>query len=242
VISASGFGALTTAAPGSWVEIYGLNLSGGTREWTTADFHGALAPTSIGRTEVTIGGQPAYISYVSPHQVNAQVPENPGMGSQPVVVTTPEGASAAVMITINPTAPGLFAPQAFNVSGKQYVAAQFPGTDTWVAPPGSISGLTTRQAKPGETILLYGIGFGTVTPNIIPGQIVIQSNAITSPAQFSFGAAPATLSSAGLASGEVGLYQFELVVPNVPNSDLVPFTFTLGGANGTQTLYTAVHD
>ena len=242
MISASDFWALTVAAPGSWVEIYGLNLSGGTREWNTADFQGVLAPTSIGRTEVTIGGQPAYISYVSPYQVDAQVPENPGTGPQQVTVTTTEGTSAAVTITINPTAPGLFAPQTLNVSGKQYVAAQFPGTDTWVAPPNSISGLTTRQAKPGETILLYGIGFGTVTPNVIPGQIVIQSNAITAPAQFFFGAAPATLSSAGLVFGEVGVYQIELVVPNVPNSDLVPFTFTLGGANGTQSLYTAVHD
>jgi uncharacterized protein (TIGR03437 family) len=57
-----------------------------------------------------------------------------------------------------------------------------------------------------------------------------------------FGATPATLAYWGLAPNFLGLYQFNVVVPNVPNSDLVPITFTLGGANGTQTLFTAVHN
>jgi len=39
----------------------------------------------------------------------------------------------------------------------------------------------------------------------------------------------------------VGLYQFDVVVPAVPDSDLVPLTFNLGGTAGLQTLYTAVH-
>jgi uncharacterized protein (TIGR03437 family) len=38
----------------------------------------------------------------------------------------------------------------------------------------------------------------------------------------------------------VGLYQFNVTVPAVANSDLVPLTFTLGGEGGTQTLFTAV--
>ena len=45
----------------------------------------------------------------------------------------------------------------------------------------------------------------------------------------------------GLAPGYVGLYQFNVVVPAVADSDVVPFTFTLGGAGGGQALYTAVH-
>ena len=243
VISAGGFGAFTSAAPGSWIEIYGSNLSSGTREWTTADFNGISAPTSLGRTEVTVGGQPAFVSYVSPFQVNAQVPENPGTGPQQVTVTTPAGTSAPVTLTLDLTAPGLFAPQTFNVSGKQYVAALFSDGVTWVAPPGAISGLTSRQAKPGETITIYGIGFGTVTPLIPPGQLVVESNTLTTPVQFFFAQTPATLMPYwGLALDDVGLYQFNVVVPNVANSDLVPLTFTLGGVSGTQTLYTAVHD
>ena len=39
----------------------------------------------------------------------------------------------------------------------------------------------------------------------------------------------------------MGLYQFNVVVPAVPDSDLVPITFDLGDVPGTQTLYTAVN-
>jgi uncharacterized protein (TIGR03437 family) len=46
----------------------------------------------------------------------------------------------------------------------------------------------------------------------------------------------------GLAPGFVGLYQFDVVVPAVPDNDLVPLTFNLGGVAGTQTLYIAVHE
>jgi len=58
--------------------------------------------------------------------------------------------------------------------------------------------------------------------------------------QIYFGSAPATLQYWGLAPGLVGVYQLNVVVPNVAASDAVPVTFTLGGVSGTQTLYTAV--
>ena len=56
-----------------------------------------------------------------------------------------------------------------------------------------------------------------------------------------FGDALATVVYWGLAPGAIGLYQFNVVVPNVADSDAVPVTFTLGGVAGTQTLFTAVH-
>jgi uncharacterized protein (TIGR03437 family) len=57
-----------------------------------------------------------------------------------------------------------------------------------------------------------------------------------------FNDTPATLSYYGLAPGFVGLYQFNIVVPSVPNNDQTPVTFTLGGVPGAQTLYVAVHN
>ena len=44
VVSAGAFGGFTSVAPGSWVEIYGSNLSPGRRSWTSADFKGMDAP------------------------------------------------------------------------------------------------------------------------------------------------------------------------------------------------------
>jgi uncharacterized protein (TIGR03437 family) len=57
-----------------------------------------------------------------------------------------------------------------------------------------------------------------------------------------FGGSSATLSYFGLAPNFVGLYQFNVVVPNVANNDLVPLAFKLNGASGSQTLFTAVHN
>ena len=249
VISASAFGASPSIAYGSWIEIYGSNLAAGTRGWATSDFsnNGENAPTSLDRTAVTIAGVSAFVDYISPGQVNAQVPANTGTGNLQVTVSTAAGTSAPIGVTVNTVQPGLWAPAQFIVSGKQYAGATH-ADGTFVAPPGALpAGYTSSYAKPGETITFYGIGFGTVGPGILPGQVAQQLNTLTLPIQFSFGGIIAGVPPYyGLAPSLVGLYQFNVVVPNVGNSDLVPLTFTISpGANpvtGTQTLYTAVHN
>jgi uncharacterized protein (TIGR03437 family) len=238
-ITAGGFGGYKSAAPGTWIEVYGTSLAVDSREWAGSDFTGSTGPTSLDGTSVTIGGQKAFVSYISPTQVNVQVPSNVAAGTQPVVVTNGTVSSNSFNLTILPADPGLLAPSAFLLGGKQYVVAMH--TDgTFVLPPGAIAGLATRQAQPGETILLYGVGFGTVTPNMPAGQIVSAANQLTQTAQFLFNGAAAQMPYAGLAPNFVGLYQFNIVVPNVSDGDAMPLTFTLGGTAGAQTLYTAV--
>jgi uncharacterized protein (TIGR03437 family) len=250
VVSASAFGGSSSIATGSWIEIYGSSLAADSRSWTAADFsnNGSTAPTTLDRTSVTINGQSAFIDYISPGQVNAQVPANTGTGSSlPLTVSTAAGTSAPINVTVNTVQPGLWAPAQFIVGGKQYVGATHLD-GTFVAPPGVLpSGYTSSYAKPGEIITFWGIGFGVVGPGVSPGQVAPAYTTLTLPIQFTFGgigaAAPAY---DGLAPGSVGLYQFNVVVPSIANSDLVPLTFTLGsGANavtGSQTLYTAVHN
>lgn len=243
VVSASSFGQFSSVAPGSWMEIYGSNLAVDSREWTTADFSGINAPMALAATTVRIGGQPAFVQYVSPGQVNAQVPSNVGTGSQPITISTDVGTSAPYAITVNPTQPGLLAPPSFNVGGRQYAVAFFPDNSTYVLPPGSIAGLPSRRAKPGDIIILYGVGFGPVTPSISAGQLVQQSNALASSLKIFFGQTQAVnVPYAGLAPGAVGLYQFNVVVPNVPASDAVQLSFTLNGTSGTQLLYLPVQN
>src|SRR5271154_7209304 len=101
-------------------------------------------------------------------------------------------------------------------------------------PTGSIAGVKTRPAKPGETMVMYGVGFGPVSPAIPAGQIVQQSNTVTTPLNFLFGGVPAAnpLPFAGLAPDAIGLYQFNVVVPNVGNGNAIPLTFTLGNETG----------
>jgi uncharacterized protein (TIGR03437 family) len=239
VITSSGFGGFTSIAPGTFIEIYGSGLAADSLDWSNA-FNGVNAPTSLGGTKVTIGGQAAFIAYAGPGQVNALVPSNVATGQQQITVTTAIGTSAAYTVTVNATAAGMLAPGYLNIRGAQYVGALFSDYQTFVAPPGAISGYASRRAKPGDVIVIYGIGFGPVTPNTPAGQIVSGNTALTLPLQIYFGSTQATLQYSGLAPSLVGVYQFNVVVPNVAPSDAVPVTFTLGGIKGAQTLYTSV--
>jgi uncharacterized protein (TIGR03437 family) len=241
VIGATDCGAFSAMAPGSWIEIYGSKLSSASqRSWALSDFDGNTAPTTLEDTRVTIGGLPAALSYLDGTQINAQVPSGVATGQQPLVVTTMGGASDTYTVTVNAVQPGLLAPASFKVGGKQYVAALFPDYSTFVAPAGSITGVTSKSAKPGDSIVMYGTGFGPVTPTQASGQIVEDTNTLTLPLSISFGGVAAKVDYAGLAPLSVGLYQFNVEVPNVAPSDGVPVTFSVGGVNNTQTLYIAI--
>lgn len=237
VISASGFGGFAAIAPGSWVEIYGSNLAADSRPWNASDFNGLMAPTSLDGTSVTIGGVAAYVSYISSGQVNVVAPSNLPVGPQPVVVTTPAGSSAAYTITVNATEPGLYAP--YSAGGNQYAAATVSGAG-YAMPTGAVPGVQSAPAHAGETITLYGTGFGPVTGVYNAGAITQFANSLTLPVQVSIGGAPAPVSYAGSAPASVGLYQFNVTVPEGVSGSAVPLTFTLNGAAGTQTLYIAV--
>ena len=89
--------------------------------------------------------------------------------------------------------------------------------------------------------MLYGVGFGTVSPSIPAGQIETNANnTLSLPLQVYIGGVQATVTFGGLAPDAVGLYQFNVTVPNIPANDKAPLTFSLGGVNGSQTLYIAV--
>jgi uncharacterized protein (TIGR03437 family) len=249
ILSASAFGGFTSVAPGSWMELYGSGLSSSTRQWGGSDFVGTKAPTSLDNVKVTIGGQSAFVYYISPTQVNAQVPSNVGTGSQAVVVTNNGNASPSRSITVNDLQPGLLAPGSFAVNGKQYVVALFPDSTQngpFVLPPNAISGVASRYTKPGDKLVIYGVGFGPVKDsggNDIPaGTVVTVANSLAKSFGMTIGGQPVSFDYAGLAPNFVGLYQFNITVPNVPNNDLTPLTYTLNGTAGTQTLYLAVHN
>jgi uncharacterized protein (TIGR03437 family) len=228
--SASQFGAFVgSAAPGSWIEIYGSNLAVDSRLWTTADFNGPNAPTKLDGTSVSIGGQPAIVSYISPGQVNALVPMSVQPGQQGVVVSNTGGTSAAYSMTINSLEPGLCQT---TVNSVAYVTAVINGTTTFISP--------SQPAQPGQTLNFFGVGFGPVLPAPTPGQTVTQLNNLTNSLQIQIGGVTATVNYAGLATNALGLYQFNVVVPNVPAGNQVPVTFALNGVRGTQTLYIAV--
>jgi uncharacterized protein (TIGR03437 family) len=244
ILTASDFGGFSSVAPGSWVEIYGADLSFSNRSWTTADFTGGglVAPTTLDGVTVTIAGQPAYIDYISGGQIDAQIPYTVAPGQQQLTVKTAAGAALeSATVTVNALQPGLFAPPSFKVGGFQYVGALFSDGVTYAMPPGEVPGIPSRRANPGDIVTIYGVGFGPVTPNIPAGQIVQPGQSNTLPSfQISIGGTPATVMYAGLAPNAVGLYQFNVVIPSISASDTASVTFSIGGVSGTQALHIAV--
>ena len=226
VTGASGYGGLLTTAPGSWMEIYGVNLAGSARSWQFSDFQGNSAPTSLDGVTVSINGQPAYIAYVSPGQVNAVVPAAVAAGTANVSVRYGGSTSAPQAITVNPIQPAM---QSINGCLFPVFADGVPAaTDC----PGENLAQPTRTAHPGDIIVFYGIGFGPVAPAAPDGQIVTQLNQLEAP----FGVNwqnlgvtyPGQVTYAGLAPGSLGLYQFNVVVPPVANSSSISAVGIIG--------------
>jgi uncharacterized protein (TIGR03437 family) len=217
-IVAAGFGGGRNISPGTWIEIYGTGLSNVTREWAGFDFTGNNAPRTLEGVGVTIGGRDAFVRFISPTQVNAQVPDGIGTGPLQVIVRNSAGTSAAIPMTGTARTPQVLAPSNFRVNGRQLVAALFGDNTTFVGRAGEIPGVTTRPARMGDVVIVYAIGAGAVTPATAAGVIASGSTALTNPA-VRVGDAPATLQYAGLAPNFVGLYQFNVVIPNVGPGD-----------------------
>jgi len=241
VVTASAFGASRIVAPGSWIEIYGSRLASAARAWTLDDFKNGRAPTSLAGTRVTIDGQEAFLSYVSPNQVNALLPWKLSPGRHKIRVITSQGASTPYEVTVASVSPALYAPPSFIYGGRQYVAAVSGDGSAFVAPPGALPGLPVRRARPGETIVLFGVGFGPVSPNVDAGTIAQQASELAAPLEVHFGNTPAdVISYKGLAPGAVGLYQINVQVPAVTPGDDVPLTIRVGEQTVSQQLFTTI--
>ena len=240
VISASSFGAFSAIAPGSWIEIYGSNLASTTANWNNS-FTGVNAPTALANTTVTIGGLSAFIDYVSPVQVNAQVPSGVGSGARAGCRgdCRPAGQSAAFPITVNGTEPGIARrPLRSRWAPRSMWARCFPDGVTYVLPSGAISGLIDAPpAHVGETIVMYGVGFGPGEHGLLlAGQIVPQApgNSLTTPLKLCFSGrrrlAVYLTSDLCVTPGYLWACtsSWNVVVPNVAASNAVPVTFRAG--------------
>ena len=114
------------------------------------------------------------------------------------------------------------------------------GDQTYVGKTGLIPGLTFRPAAAGETITIYGIGFGPVSPVTPAGTIATQQNSLQNKPNFRFGQASAEVTYYGLAPGFVGLYQFNIKVPAGVSPADMPLNVDVGGVILRQNLYITV--
>ncbi len=145
--------------PNSWITIKGSQLASTTDTWNNAIVNGAL-PTTLDGVNVSVGGKPAYIYFISPTQINALAP-NVDAGSTQVTVTNGSGTNVTATATVQSAQPAFF------LWGDYAVTTH---TDnTWAVQSGFFPGVTTKPAKPGETIVLWGTGFGATKPAVPVG-------------------------------------------------------------------------
>jgi uncharacterized protein (TIGR03437 family) len=208
VLTASAFGGAPSIGPGNWIEIYGHNLASAPREWRSSDFVNGAPPTSLDGVSVSIGGLPAAVSYISPGQVNALVSDRLPAGLANVIVTTGARATTPFEITVHAFQPTVLSLRPDVIPLGSYLIAMFPDFVTYALPPSpAFAGVPTRRPKAGDTIVLFGAGFGPVDP---------QSLKLLAPITVSFSRASqveGTVTWAGAISGLPGLYQINVVVP-----------------------------
>ena len=220
------YSTVSTVQPGEWVSIFGSNLATGTATWT-GNF-----PTSLAGTSVTIDGKAAYLWYVSPTQINLQVPNDATTGSVPVVVKTGSGASATSTVTLAPFAPSFNLLDAKHIAGiilrSNGSGAYGGGSYDIVGPTGSSLGYPTVAAKAGDIVELYGVGFGPTSPTVAPGAAFAGAAATTNPVTVSINNVNVTPSFAGETSA--GLYQLNITIPSGLGTGDVSLQASVGGA------------
>ena len=197
-------------ASGTWISIFGANLSQSTYLWQAGDIVNGALPTTLQGVSVTVNGLPAYVDYVSPTQINALAPDDDTLGPVPVQVTTAGGISNAVTVQKSAFAP------AFLTFDATHVAALHADYSP-IGAPNLLPGTVTTPAKPAEIILLYGVGFGPANPPQPSGQLVATAAPLANSVQVTIGGQVANVAFAGLVGS--GLYQFNVTVPTLPNAD-----------------------
>jgi uncharacterized protein (TIGR03437 family) len=101
------FSGKAAVSPGTWLEIYGTNLSPTTREWAVEDFNGTKAPTSLDGISVKIAGKDAFVRYISPTQINVQAPDDIGTGAGIELAVTSPAGTAKTTISATKVSPAL---------------------------------------------------------------------------------------------------------------------------------------
>ncbi|MBI1788281.1 MAG: CHRD domain-containing protein [Acidobacteria bacterium] len=186
-----------SVAPAGLISIYGGNLAA---VGTNLDgWAGDTVPAFLNGVQVTIGGKSAPIIYVSPGQINAQVPVDVGMGAQQVVVNNGTSTGPSFMATVAAAAPALF-----TASGSA------------VALKSADSSLVTSDnpAGAGDILLIYATGLGQTRPPLATGAVVgNQPPAETGPVTVSIGGQNADVMSSIAAPGSVGVYQVTARMP-----------------------------
>jgi uncharacterized protein (TIGR03437 family) len=208
---------------GSWVTIEGVNLSNTYpgRTWRDEEVVKGNLPTSLDGVRVTINGKPAFVYYISPTQINVQAPSDNTVGAVDVVVNNNGNASAAAKAQLREVAPAFFT----FLGTNDAVTSRLPDY-ALVGDPSAIPG--TVAAKPGDTLVLWGTGFGLTNPAV--AATVSGAPAVVTAPTVTVGGVRAEVISTVLTAGSAGLYQMTIQLPGTISAGAVTVQAVFGSS------------
>jgi len=176
---------------------------------------------------ITVNGQPVPVIFVSPTQINAQLPFQ-ALGNVTMIVHTPGGLSDNFNLTIPPTAPAVF------LSG---VAGPQTNLPTVLRQTNSLLVTDSNPIHRSDSLTIYLTGCGQTSPQVsdgFPAPSNPLAQALSVPV-VELGGTQLPVTYAGLAPGQVGVCQINASVPtNTPTGLGMPLLINQGG--NTQTV------
>ncbi len=219
---ANGFTFTPGQSPGSFIVIAGSNMSS-----ETAAFTGPNLPTSIGATSVLLDGMPIPLYYVSPTQIDAQLPIDTAVTISSLEVVNGILSTNSAEVLIDQASPGIPYYGANHASARN--GDNSINSDANPAPAGSV-------------MTIYFTGIGPVTNPVeagLPAPVSPLSNSELQVA-VTIGGQVVRPSFAGLSPGSIGLAQVNVQVPSLPPGDY-PVVITLGSASSNAPLISIGH-
>jgi uncharacterized protein (TIGR03437 family) len=220
-------------APGIIVSIFGTNLAS-----TAAGASRLPLPTTLGgaSVEVVDGSRTlnAPLFYVSPTQINAQLPFGLTSSSVQVRVRNAAGASGTDTITILPQAPRLFTK---TMNGKGEAILFHSDNVTPVSP--------SKPAQAGEVVVAYLTGLGAVTPGIAAGAAAGDGggagplNVVAQQVSVMVDGMPVRVEWAGMVPYLAGLYQVNFHMPTMLRDGNASIVVAAGDAQSQANVYAA---
>ncbi len=229
--------AVVTISPGGLATLFGSAFApaGTARAVQGSDLVNGNLPANLAGTCVDLDGKAGYLTFVSPGQINFQVPAvaldtlvNVRVVANCGAANEVRGSAAAVR---SAAASPEFLYWVKNADGKNPVVAVNAVTGAYVGANGLIPGLTFAPAKPGDILTIYGVSFGPTAPAFAPGAAPATTAATVNAASVKMGAVTLNAEDvlyAGVSPGIAGLYQLNIRVPaNLADGDQA-VTLTLG--------------
>ena len=220
VVDAASYQVGKGLAPGSYISIFGTNLSDATEDLTTNFLPFSMCGVSVSfRSPDGSQGWPGRLWYVSPSQINVQIPwELEGLTSAQLTVNVAD-VSVPYTIPISPYLPAMFA------YGDNLAIAQEQSTYQLVT--------ASNPAQPGQYIVIYANGLGAVDNPPLSGEATPAqplASTLVKPT-VTIGGVAANVLFSGLTPDSIGLYQIDLEVPQNAPAGMQPVVITQNGVS-----------